>query len=397
MQPQTAAATTPPADAQPASTSHARATPPTAAEPTATAPTAVKPAAVKPTAVEPAAVEPAAAEPTAAEPAAEGLRLSVSALARRLGVAPATLRTWDRRYGVGPSDHHPGSHRRYTPQDVHRLELMQNALVHGASPAEAAQHALTTPTHTAAPTTATATTTTATTTTTAAAAATNQTASTASTTRTGYRSPLPMRGAGRPAHGLARAVLALDSDTTTRLLRNSINETGVITTWDDVARPVLRALAQRWARNGTGIELEHLLTEALTSVMAGITMTTPPPATTRPVLLATMTGELHALPLRVLAATLAERGVGTNLLGADLPLTALTAAITRTAPAAIFLWSHTHNPDGPTTVTQLPRTRPRTRCYVGGPGWNPTQLPPTIVILNTLHEATNVLTAAAGH
>ena len=216
------------------------------------------------------------------------------------------------------------------------------------------------------------------------------------TTTTRYRSPLPMSGAGRRAHGLARAVLALDGDTTMRLLRISIDKTGVITTWDDVARPVLRALAQRWARTGTGIELEHLLTEALTSVMAGITLTTTPPITSRPILLGTMTGEFHALPLRVLAATLAERGVTTSLLGADLPLTALTAAITRTAPAAVFLWSQTEDPNGPHAVAQLPRTRPRTRCYVGGPGWNPAQLPPTVVTLNTLNEASNVLTAAAG-
>jgi len=125
-------------------------------------------------------------------------------------------------------------------------------------------------------------------------------------------------------------------------------------------------------------------------------MTSTPPKTTRPILLGTMTGEFHALPLRVLAATLAERGVGTSMLGADLPVTALTAAITRTAPAAIFLWSQAQNPDGPATVAQLPRTRPRTRCYVGGPGWNPTELPPTIVTLTTLREASNVLTAAAG-
>ena len=40
------------------------------------------------------------------------LLLPVAAVARRLGVAPATLRTWDRRYGLGPSVHAPGAHRR---------------------------------------------------------------------------------------------------------------------------------------------------------------------------------------------------------------------------------------------------------------------------------------------
>ncbi len=57
-----------------------------------------------------------------------GLTLAVSAVAARIGVAPATLRTWDRRYGLGPAQHTPGSHRRYAPQDVARLMLMVIAL-----------------------------------------------------------------------------------------------------------------------------------------------------------------------------------------------------------------------------------------------------------------------------
>lgn len=42
--------------------------------------------------------------------------LSVAAVARRLGVAPATLRTWDRRYGLGPTGHTVGRHRKYGPR-----------------------------------------------------------------------------------------------------------------------------------------------------------------------------------------------------------------------------------------------------------------------------------------
>ena len=41
-------------------------------------------------------------------------QLSVAAVARKLGIAPATLRTWDRRYGIGPANHVPGRHRRYS-------------------------------------------------------------------------------------------------------------------------------------------------------------------------------------------------------------------------------------------------------------------------------------------
>ena len=68
-------------------------------------------------------------------------RLSVSGAARRLGIAPGTLRTWDRRYGIGPTEHARGRHRLYSAADMARLELMQHALVQGAPPAEAARYA----------------------------------------------------------------------------------------------------------------------------------------------------------------------------------------------------------------------------------------------------------------
>jgi len=68
--------------------------------------------------------------------------LTVAAVARRLGVAPATLRTWDRRYGLGPSEHAAGAHRRYTPGDVARLMTMRRLTLEGAAPSEAARSAL---------------------------------------------------------------------------------------------------------------------------------------------------------------------------------------------------------------------------------------------------------------
>src|SRR5580700_3891388 len=70
---------------------------------------------------------------------------SVGAVARRLGVAPSTLRTWNRRYGIGARELSPGRHRRYTAEDITRLEHMQKLILRGAAPADAARAALTTP------------------------------------------------------------------------------------------------------------------------------------------------------------------------------------------------------------------------------------------------------------
>ncbi len=72
-----------------------------------------------------------------------GPSLTVAAVARRLGVAPATLRTWDRRYGLGPSEHLAGSHRRYSANDVSRLLVMRRLTLEGVAPSEAARAALT--------------------------------------------------------------------------------------------------------------------------------------------------------------------------------------------------------------------------------------------------------------
>lgn len=82
---------------------------------------------------------PRASEPVGRPPCP---MLTVAAVARRLGVAPSTLRTWDRRYRLGPSAHTAGAHRRYGPADLRRLMIMRRLTMEGVPPAEAAEIAL---------------------------------------------------------------------------------------------------------------------------------------------------------------------------------------------------------------------------------------------------------------
>lgn len=77
--------------------------------------------------------------PGGGESRLEAAPLTVAAVARTLGVAASTLRTWDRRYGLGPSAHQAGSHRRYTPEDVARLQTMRRLTLRGVAPADAAR------------------------------------------------------------------------------------------------------------------------------------------------------------------------------------------------------------------------------------------------------------------
>ncbi|MCX2955190.1 MerR family transcriptional regulator [Lentzea sp. NEAU-D7] len=268
--------------------------------------------------------------------------LSVAAVARRLGVAPATLRTWDRRYGLGPTGHTVGRHRKYGPPDVARLELMQRALLRGASSAEAARFALdskSSMTHGVVP-----------------------------VAPSGGRG-LKMPGASRLARGLGRAAVAMDSIAVQSMLADSLASDGVVATWNEVVRPVLTAVAARWQLSGAGVEVEHLLNECVLAAFVRATPLVTVGRNHRPVLLACMPEERHNLPLYPLAAELAQRDIVVRQLGAALPMDALAAAVRRTAPSAVVLWAQLPRYADPGVISALPRTRQQVRVFVGGPGW----------------------------
>ncbi len=297
--------------------------------------------------------------------------LEVSAVARRFGVAPATLRSWHRRYGIGPRGHVEGGRRLYRPEDVAQLRLMHEALTRGASAAEAARWAR-------------------------AVSAGERRAAEGPPTGSGAAAPgrtLPLAGRPDGARGLARAALALDPDAVRRVLADSIGAVGVVRTWDGLARPVLVAVADRWAATGRGVEVEHLLTECLVRELDRASTAAPPPLHPRPVLLACVPDEAHSLPLAALTAALAERRVATRMLGAALPLPALAAAVRRTAPVALALWSQAR----PCPLDALHADLRRLRCagFTGGPGWSGYPAPPGFAHLSTLTDAVDTLQESA--
>jgi DNA-binding transcriptional MerR regulator len=267
--------------------------------------------------------------------------LSVAAVARRLGIAPATLRTWDRRYGLGPTDHASGAHRRYSPADVARLERMRRLLLEGVGTADAARQASAEP-----------------------------------PTSPPSVSPPPADGAdpASAGRGLARAAQAMDEDGVRRLARAALSEHGVVAGWHSVLCPVLQAAGERWAKTGEGVEVEHLLAEALGSELRTL-LPSGASAGGVDVLLACPDGDYHSLPLQALAVVLAEHGVTSRMLGGSLPSGALTAAVTRTGPGALVLYAQLPVTDPSAVLAAVPVTRPPVSVVVGGPGWNGARLP----------------------
>ncbi|GAA0426670.1 transcriptional regulator [Actinoplanes capillaceus] len=306
--------------------------------------------------------------------------LSAGAAARRLGVAVTTLRTWHQRYGLGPSVHEPGHHRRYTVEDMVRLQVMQRLTAQGVAPAEAAAWACRSP------------------------AVLPSADSPAVPSSVG--DPVSMDGpagggqtialggrADPAARGLARAAMRLDGPAMRHILESTVTGRGVTFAWERVMMPVLIGIGERYEATERFVEVEHLLSRSITEALSIVPR--PSRELTPRVLLAAADEEQHTLPLEALAAALAEGGVPSRLLGARVPPRALLDAVDRTGPTVVVLWSQV-----PATgdVIQLDRllALPRPPLVIGaaGPGWPAASLPPPVTRLTGLTGAVHVVKAA---
>jgi len=262
-------------------------------------------------------------------------KLTVSAVARRIGVAPATLRTWARRYGLGPSGHEAGEHRKYRPEDLAKLMMMRRLIVAGVTPAEAAEQAL------------------------------------------AHKGDINLEQIVKSVHdrsdvvdAIVSAAQSLDHNFVEELFRQEISQFGVIDSWHEVMVPVLIIVGDIWAQTGEGIEVEHLLSESITNVLRDFAREIKSPINPRPVLLASVGEELHCLALHALNAALAEINIECQVMGARTPLSALSTVVTHSAPPAVFLWAQLAKNGDPIFFKNIPKVRPAPRVVLGGPGWD---------------------------
>ena len=262
-------------------------------------------------------------------------KLTVAAVARRIGVAPATLRTWARRYGLGPSGHEAGEHRKYRPEDLAKLMMMRRLIVAGVTPAEAAEQAL------------------------------------------AHKGDLNLEQIVKSVHdrsdvvdAIVSAAQSLDHNFVEALFRQEISQFGVIDSWHEVMVPVLIIVGDIWAQTGEGIEVEHLLSESITNVLRDFAREIKSPINPRPVLLASVGEELHCLALHALNAALAEINIECQVMGARTPLSALSTVVTHSAPPAVFLWAQLAKNGDPIFFKNIPKVRPAPRVVLGGPGWD---------------------------
>ncbi|WP_345381580.1 MerR family transcriptional regulator [Pseudonocardia yuanmonensis] len=327
--------------------------------------------------------------------------MPISSAARGLGIEPATLRVWQRRYGLGASHRSAGGHRRYTDADLARLRTVRDLVDSGMRTGDAARVVL----------------------------APGWAAPTATSPGTrdvpGPEWP-PLAEAVLPAAPsladsaaragpseyvdlLVEAALNLDEALLASLLAAHLTGHGSYLTWETLLRPALRGVDSCRAGRPDRVAAEHLLSQLASAVLLTRSTTGGPgPSTALPadpirrtrtrddhrVVLACAPTEQHALPLLALGACLADAAVPTLTLGARTPTVVLrrlaepralgqepclivVLAVRPTAADAAILTPHGDE------VTWI----------AAGPGWQPRTLPPGVLHANGLAAASSAVHA----
>lgn len=313
----------------------------------------------------------------------QGLLWGVGAVSSMVGVATPTLRTWDRRYGLGPSRRTEGGHRRYSQSDIARVELMSHLIDHGVPAQQAATVALTSDDGALDP---------------------RSVVTTAAAHATGPLLRHPRASSRATASAVASIMSAaevLDAEGLARQVSAVFDRRGVVAGWSDVTVPVLRCIGERWSTGELGVEVEHLVSERIaTELRALVRRGIGHRPTSRPVLLAGAPEDQHALALLALEAVLADKRIQSVPLGACTTPAALAGAVLRCDPAAVFVWASLPRSAGDGWLDRWPSSsRPRL-LVLGGPGWaeaDDVPAPPGVRVtrVHDLSAAAATLAAAA--
>ncbi len=267
--------------------------------------------------------------------------LRIGAVSRRTGVAVATLRAWESRYGVLRPGRTEGGHRLYSEADVDRVLAVLRLTSQGWSVGAAA-----------------------------ASVTSERTPSrlglveAPEASARGDRSPDPSTARAREL--LARAVRAYDASGAEEVLDESIARLGVAYALEDVVMPVLRDLGEGWREDPSLISAEHFATNSLRPRLMRI-VTSARTANAPRCVAAAPEGEDHELGVLAAAAVAADLGFLVTYLGSSTPSVALERSVETLRPEVVLVGAVTARAGR--EFVAAPPSLGAARLVVGGPGF----------------------------
>lgn len=146
------------------------------------------------------------------------------------------------------------------------------------------------------------------------------------------------------------------------------------TLYEEVLRPALYEVGDRWHGGSLGVDQEHEITEIVRDVITELTArhVRDRPAVTSAVA-ACVADEVHDIGLRMITSLLRAEGAEVHFLGPSVPPSSLATMVRRRAPEAVLL-SVTHEAHWPAVVASIRAIREGAtdgegpRVVVGGQG-----------------------------
>lgn len=250
------------------------------------------------------------------------------------GVSAATLRAWERRYGIPSPQRTASAYRLYTDRDVELIKGLCELCDRGISPAQAAQMVkVTERSHVEAV-------------------------------------QLASDGAELAAQKILVGVERFDVDMVEAAVRHASLLGSGMTLLERVFVPVMTEVGNRWRAGSMNIAQEHLATQVIAATTLDLIRLSRPSSPSRTALLACVAGEAHALPVLAVALGMSEWNIRTVVLGADTPPEAIRCAVAEVRPDVIGLSATTAMPvaDAGPLLRAYAEACGRTPWIVGGRG-----------------------------
>ncbi len=286
----------------------------------------------------------------------------MGAVTRRTGIGEHTLRAWERRFGFPHPERLPSGHRRYPADQVRQLILVNQALSCGYRAGEVVPLSRE-----------------------------RLEAMLAECARVGAV-------LGPPAtvwvSGFLESARQFDRKELTAQLHQAASSLGVGGFLRERVEPILVELGAAWARGELQIRHEHFASHVLEDVLRSLRLPLEPGTHGRPVVLASLPGELHALGLQVAALAVVASGRPVRILGSQSPADEIvqTAVEIDAAAVGVSISEYTVGERTAVAIESLRDALPeRIELWLGGGGAAQISgLPATVRIVSSLDDLERV-------
>ncbi len=271
-------------------------------------------------------------------------KFRIQAVSEATGLPTATLRAWERRYGV-PSPKRAGNqYRLYSEEDIALIRRMALLCRQGTAPSQAAKIVMAENPRSAL-----------------------LTASVSDAPPTTRLDPY-----SEAADRIVAAATDFDSFALDREIQRGLYLGPALTVFRRVFAPAMVRLGKQWETGETGIAEEHLASQALMGAVRNMVRLSLRHDAESQILLGCVADESHELPLYGVAIMAAQAGWRPTVLGASTPPEAVAAAVRASNPEAVGLSMTVAQPTRNMTLLfqQYAQACGRTPWVVGGQASN---------------------------